>query len=238
MNRLLTCVLIALTVLLGCTTAPKPLGYVPVEEINIPLRFAWKKIDEQTFKDEMKRCIPSQDDEAVARAAQGFPKPVNTVSAYLNYLDARGYVINGSSSTCISYSTSKFPIWAAEMIEATANPTEVPANVMNDWNTLIARRLATDGHVNVAYVLKNGNAYFVMYSVKRTTGSTHIKDATGKWVRHDAMAHVIQYPVEFKKAGEWLVDPDTLRLEHPSATGFKSFRRGGKYEKNVSERKD
>jgi hypothetical protein len=222
MFRLATILITSLIALLGCSS----IGFVPIDRINIPLKFPKVKLDAQNFKNEMRACVPSYGNEAIEKAFRNFPdSKKSVVISYAHLIDGRTFVVKDTEAICIALSVNKFPIWAAEMIEATVNPNELPQTVADQWNSLIAKQLAIHGRVKVVYPsLLNGNAYFVTYWAEDLYGQrSHYQ---------------IRYAYEFKKQGEWTIEPNTLKLEHPLSKGFKFVKRNEDFKKLIFDSKN
>lgn len=105
---------------------------------------------------------------------------------------------------CLQSSSANFPIFAAEAFNGTVTPEGVSDEVVADWNTQIARLVATKGSAYVAYAYPNQGALAVKYRL----------DA------HNPI--VIRYATEYKAPGSWTPKTFDSVFTDPGITGVKS----------------
>lgn len=198
----------------GCAATPAttfapPTDYVPLDQIQIQNRFDVVDVNAVNLGVQAYQCVPQLNaaSKNVSQTAGRLPLPRNTIVALSHVSSANALVISGSKAICIHQSAARYPIFAGEAFVETVNPSGVPPGITDGWYAQIAKRMAEQGRVTVAYVFANGNADIASYWV----------EAPNK--------NALQYSREFKKAGTWETGTYDFRFSHPGLTSVSSTKR-------------
>lgn len=205
-------------ILCGCVTTSSstpsnfapPTDYVPLDQIQIVNRFEVVDVTAANLDAEARRCVPTMPPNAksVTDTAGKLPLARGHITGLAHLSSSSTLVIVGGRAICIRQSAARFPIFAADALTATVNPSGVPPTVTDGWYAQIVRRLAETGRVTVAYAFPNGNAEIASY-----------------WVE-PASKNAIHYAREFKRAGSWESGTYDFRFSNPSLSGVSSTKRG------------
>lgn len=179
------------------------------ENTSISSKFDAIKLTKETYAKQVNKCIPaiSVDAPYLKDSIKNFPS--NGVTTYQNPKVASLFVAHQKTAVCMKLSPEKYPVFAAEAFIETVNPNGVPQNIVNNWYQQIATLIAQKGSAKIAYVVDNGNAFIVNYSVKSD------------------FAHQLMYPMQFKKAGTWESEKLDSKFTHASLSGVNETKRGG-----------
>lgn len=207
-------ILLSVATIYGCAAPQQqyfapPSDYVPLDQIRIKPRFDTVLLTKENLATEQRKCVPfiKEDNDRMNAAVREFPRNNATV-AVGHVSSSKQFIYRGSTGLCLEFSTNRHPIYAAEMLLGTANPTGVPPNVTDDWYMKIAMKIAINGWAKVAYVTDKGTAYLASYWSDQTDG------------------FALNYWSEFKKVGEWESTEVDYKFSNPALRGFSETKRG------------
>jgi len=186
-----------------------PSDYVPVDQIIIKPKFDTVLLTKENLAAQYRKCVPfvQANTESMNTAVREFPRNNVTIAAG-HASSSKQFIYRGSTGLCLEFSANRYPIYAAETLIGTANPTGVPPDVTEDWYMKIALKLAINGRTKVAYVTDKGTAFLVSYWTDQTGG------------------FALNYWSEFKKVGEWENIEIDYKFSNPALRGFSETKRG------------
>lgn len=195
----------------GCATAPPktfppPTDYVPLSRVQILDRYNKISLNPSNLREEIRKCVPQIGDESASIKGAMADFPSRNVRGLGHISSSRRFLLKNTTGVCLEASSEKFPIFAAETFEETANPKGVPPDVTYRWYREIGFHIASKGVSKVAYVFASGNANIVSY-----------------WAK--ANSAVLEYSSELKKVGTWETETLDARYAHPSLNAFEEFKR-------------
>jgi hypothetical protein len=213
---------LAVAVLLtGCGTPgrgnfPKPTDYVLFEQMEILGRYPGLLLTGENLSTQVRKCIPTMPFSAssVSNIAGKLPLPRAQVSILSHASSASSFMVMQDTGVCIRTSERDFPVFAAEALLQTANPTGPSPDVVEGWNRQIVKKIAQTGIAKVAYQFANGNAFVATY-----------------WVGEKPPKSTIQYNSNLRKKGEWESESLDFRFSHPDITSFSTTERDGQKQK-------
>lgn len=214
-------VVVVAVLLTGCGIAgranfPKPTDYVLFEQMEILGQFPRVFLTGENLGTQVRKCIPTMPYSAssVTSMASKLPLPTNQVSVLSHASSASSFMVIRDMGVCIKSSEKDYPVFAAEALLGTANPTGPSPDVIEGWNRQIVKKIAEAGIAKVAYQFANGNALVATY-----------------WVGEKPPKTTIQYNGNLKKAGEWESDSLDFRFSHPDVKSFSTTERDGQKQK-------
>ncbi len=175
----------------------------------IPAKFDAIALTKENYAAQVNKCIPtiSVDASYLKDSIKNFPS--NGITTYQNPKVPSLFVVHQKTAVCMKLSANKYPIFATEAFIDTVNPNGVSQKVMDKWYRQIAILIAQKGSAKIAYVVNNGNAFIVNYSVKSD------------------FAQQLNYSMQFKKAGTWESEKLDSKFTHASLSGVEETKRGG-----------
>lgn len=186
-----------------------PSDYVPIDQIRIKQRFDTVLLTKENLAAEQMKCVPfiQPNTERIKAQVREFPRNNETVVVG-HASSSKQFIYRGSKGLCLEYSANRYPIYAAETLIGTANPTGVPPDVTDDWYAKIARKIAIRGRAKVVYVTDKGTAFLASYWSDQVAG------------------FALHYWSEFKKVGEWENTEVDYTFSNPALSGFSETRQG------------
>jgi hypothetical protein len=208
-------ILLGVAFIYGCAVPqqPKyfapPSDYVPLDQIKIKPRFDTVLLTKENLAAEHKKCISflQLDTKSMETAVREFPRN-NATIAVGHASSSKRFIYRGTTGLCLEFSQNRYPIYAAEALMGTVNPTGVPPDVTDDWYMKIAQKIAVNGRSKVAYVTDKGTAFLVSYW----------SDQGGSFA--------LNYWSEFKKVGEWENTEVDYKFSNPALSGLSETKRG------------
>ena len=207
--------LLSVALIFGCAAPQQkkyfapPSDYVPLDQIRIKPRFDTVLLTKENLAAEQKKCVPfiQANTESMDTAVREFPRN-NATIAVGHASSSKQFIYRGSTGLCLEFSANRYPIYAAEALIGTANPTGVPPDITDDWYMKIALNIAINGRAKVAYVTDKGTAFLVSYWSDQTGG------------------FALNYWSDFKKVGEWENTEVDYKFSNPALHGFSETKRG------------
>jgi hypothetical protein len=141
---------------------------VPISEIKIQKAFERTRLTKDNFSSFIASCIPTYPESAKDKFLADWRLPLIKSTMVLAHAQHTSFAqISGEWAVCVRESENKFPILPSEAFKNTANPTGISETQADEFYAKIAMMLAEKGFAEVAYILKQGNAYQVTYRVDR-----------------------------------------------------------------------
>lgn len=182
---------------------------IPIGLIKIESNFNARKLTARNFHTELVDCLPAL--WLSPAALVEMKENLNTddvIHTLSNKKRSNQFIFQRSTGICLQYSANRFPIFAAEELFNTANPSGIPYHIEINWYKEIALHITINGKATVGYINKNGTAFIVSY-----------------WV-NQINSYPLYYKSEFKKTGEWEHSNLDLRFSHPFFNGVSVVKRG------------
>lgn len=197
----------------------QPEDYVPLEQVMIPSQFETVEVNSNNFADELGKCLHKVD--------QNLPdfKKIQEMGfgAFEHPGSGNLFLITRTTAICLTRSSEKRFIFAAESFQGTVTPEGVPEKILDGWYKEISKTIASKGSAEIIYALNDGSAHLVRYWA-RSFSLEYWTESRGKgeWENekvdlhfsHPSLSSVVAKKTEYGRSATWKLFPIAHRLEN------------------------